>query len=117
MLIVYTILIACCAIAYSNILTSNGQLLNGIYNYLERKLPGYLFKPLIGCHKCVSGQWALWLYLFYFKVEYDIIIHIWFILQTIFNATVINLFYEKMNPNIRKTKLPPEILSYGIKKD
>ena len=117
MLIIYTILIACAAVAFSSIITAKFQVLNGLHDYLERTLPKYLFFPLIGCHKCVAGQWALWLYLFYFHgiINYDPVIHIWFILQTIFNAALINdlcMRAKKTTGPIKKTIAdPPELLT------
>lgn len=47
---------------YAVILTEPSMLLGDVYGWLRRKighLP-YLFKPLIDCDRCVSGQIALW---------------------------------------------------------
>lgn len=128
MLVIYSILIACAAVAYSSIITEKYQLLHGLHDFLERKLPKYLFFPLIGCHKCVAGQWGLWLFLFYFPHtnsvihiagSYDPIIHAWFILQCIFNAAVINELYIRIRsttaPLKKHTSLPPELQTFTIK--
>lgn len=125
MLIIYSILIACAAVAYSSIITGPDQILYGFHKFLERKLPKYLFFPLIGCHKCVAGQWGLWLFIFYiphnystvFHIagNYDPVIHAWFILQCIFNAALINDLYiriKKTTGPIKKvTPAPPELLT------
>jgi hypothetical protein len=95
MLFYYTIFIAIAAFTYSEILTSPGMLLNQLYDWLELRLPEWLFKPLIGCCKCVAGQWALFMYL-YLSHSYYLDIHVWFILQTIFNAAVIRALYYKI---------------------
>lgn len=120
MLIVYTVYIAIAAVCFSDILTKDRMILHGVYTWLEKHLPEWLFLPLIGCHKCVSGQWALWLFLFWINGINDysfpdsLFIHIWFVLQTIFNASVIHELYLKLNESpaekqSKKTSLPPEI--------
>lgn len=95
-----TVAIAISAFVYSIILTDNGQILNGIADYLERKLPEWLYKPLIGCQYCVSGQWALWFYFYVCFVEqrfnYVWWLHIWLIMQTIFIVKIITYFYFKI---------------------
>lgn len=130
MLIIYSILIACAAVAFSSIITEKYQILYGLHNFLEKKLPKYLFFPLIGCHKCVAGQWGLWLFLFYIPHNYtsvihiagnyDPVIHLWFVLQCIFNAAVINDLHirlkNKTGPIKKLTSRPPELQTLTIKK-
>ena len=69
------ILIAIFSFIYSNILTQPSEILSGIYRKLylffdsdKRMMEGKpfhpLFKVLIHCEKCVSGQLALWFTLF-----------------------------------------------------
>jgi len=54
-----------CGYIYAEHLTRPGMILNYAYLWAERSLPGFLFKPLIGCFRCVCGQWAGWTYLAY----------------------------------------------------
>jgi hypothetical protein len=85
--------IAIIAYVYSVILTEPGMILNGVYRYLEgRKLPDWLFKPLIDCYKCVSGQLALWSY-FFLTSKYNPFEHIFFICFTIFISILLDKLY------------------------
>src|SRR3982750_423059 len=92
-----TFAVALSAFTYSVILTEQGQILYPVSLFLEDHLPEWLYKPLIGCQYCVSGQWALWFY-FYItlcqnEVNYLIWLHLWFICQTIFITKIITYFY------------------------
>lgn len=97
-------LIAACAFSYSVLLTDPGQMLNGIYKFLDQKvfiknwMKKWLFKPIMSCERCVSGQWAFWLY-FYFKTEYSIVQHLFFTLLTILFVTFIGLIYKILDKN------------------
>ncbi len=76
------------AYVYSVILTQPGHILNSLYNYLEENLNPFLFKPIIGCPLCVSGQMSLWVYPFItiygpFDIEYNLFLHIYTICLTI----------------------------------
>jgi hypothetical protein len=105
-------LISITAFVYSYILTQPTELFSGLYRLLdsvfktdERNNKGLgmhpLFKLLIGCEKCVSGQWALWIYLIlnfknYLNLEFTgIIFHLLFIGLTIFTTTAIKSIYKK----------------------
>lgn len=94
-----TVAIAVSAFTYSNMLTAPGQILNQLSDYLERKLPEWLYKPLIGCQYCVSGQWALWFYFYVCFIEKELSyhwwLHLWVIMQTIFVAKIITYLYYK----------------------
>jgi hypothetical protein len=63
--------------------------------------PHPIFKMIIGCEKCVSGQMALWIFLFfnyknYLALEFSTIIyHALFIALTIFTTTIIKSIYSK----------------------
>lgn len=92
-----TFAIALSAFVFTNILTADGQILQNVQDYLERHLPEKIYKPLIGCELCVSGQWALWFYLYFTLIEqqqkYHWWLHIWVVMQTIFIARLISYLY------------------------
>lgn len=114
MFILISILIAIAAFTYSEIITEPGEILSKPFQLLER-LPEWLFKPLVGCCKCVAGQTALWLYPLYLCEAYDPIVHIWFVLQCVFNAAIIRAIYYKITagaiPEERRKQvpIPPEL--------
>lgn len=84
--------VALVAFVYSVILTEGGMILNPWYNFLDRKIgESWLFKPLVGCYRCVAGQMAFWYYIV--KFRYDIFEHAFFISFAIFTAIVINKLY------------------------
>lgn len=95
-----TLAIAISSFTYSNVITAPGQILNQVFDFLERKLPEWLFKPLIGCQYCVSGQWALWFYFYitFFQNEanYHWWLHLWFIMQSIFVTKIITYLYYQI---------------------
>lgn|SRR3990167_7246821 len=106
MLISYqlSVLIAVLAFVYTNLLTNSNQIFAGLYRFLYKKFktesrimsgrPYHpLFMVLIHCEKCVAGQVALWLYLYYHLNDYDFVQHILFISFTIFIAHII----QKLN--------------------
>ncbi len=98
-------LIAVAAFVYTNILTEPEMLFNGLYNYLDGKFIGkwrFIFKILIHCEKCLSGQLAFWIYLwvnynFYLSSEFLSIglNHIFFVSFAILIATILNIIYKK----------------------
>lgn len=95
-LIFLTVAVAISAFVYSVVLTERGHVLDSVNDWLEFRLPEWFYKPLIGCQFCVAGQWALWffLYLWFFEgLEYKFYLHIWFVMQTIFNVKIITEFY------------------------
>lgn len=57
-----SIVCAVIGFVYSDLLTQPNMIFHGPYKYLESKLgeDHWLFKPIIGCAKCVTGQIALW---------------------------------------------------------
>jgi hypothetical protein len=79
------------------------MIFNWLWNYLEPKLPNWLFKPLIDCYLCVCGQMALWSG-FYF-VDYKrpifetVSLHAYYICLTIFISIIINKIYEEIKSN------------------
>ena len=84
------------AFTYSVILTEPHQILNGVYEWLEKRLPEWLFFPIIGCEKCVSGQMGLWYYLLFYDGKYSIFEHLFVILFPIFIVTFIKPLYSWM---------------------
>ena len=101
------------AFTYSHILTRPGELFSWPYKILDiffktddRAMAGLgmhpLFKLLIGCEKCVSGQMALWIFTllnlhsYPTDVKMYLIAHILFIGITIFFTTIIKSIYLKI---------------------
>lgn len=111
----YTIFIAITAFTYSYILTQPNEIfgkLYGIFNTLfktdKRISAGKgvhpLFKMIMWCEKCVSGQMALWIFLAFHYNYYlinlslaiqTLITHIIFIGTTIFLTVIIKSIYIK----------------------
>lgn len=85
-----SVYIALIAYIYSVVLTEQGMLLNGVYLWCEKRLPHWLFSPVIGCCYCVSGQFALWYYLIQYWNEYRFFDHVLFISATIFSMLIIS---------------------------
>ncbi len=100
------------AFTYSYILTQPSEVFSWLYKQLnilfknsERYQRGDdmhpIFKLLIGCEKCVSGQMALWIYIIICGRNYfndfvtHLIIHILFVATTIFLTTIIKFIYTK----------------------
>jgi len=94
-----SIAIAVVAFVYSEVLVDHGMILFVYKDFLFTKLSKrfeWIYKILVGCVYCVSGQWALWIYLFLvfvgtetFDLNYDLFEHITFISFTIFNVVLI----------------------------
>lgn len=72
-----SLMCAVVAYVYAEVLTKPGEVLAGwcsflckhlikvtVVNCAEVRKEHWLFKPLIGCGKCVAGQMALWTYLY-----------------------------------------------------
>lgn len=102
---IISLLISVTAFVYSYLLTQPGEIFSWSYSkldylfkndnrYNDGKGAHPLFKILIGCEKCVAGQWSLWLFPFLF--EYAFINHILFIGLTIFTTVIIKTIYLKI---------------------
>ena len=106
------LMVAVSAFVYSNLLTGTGEILGGVYGFLDRvfktderaeqgKPIHPLFKMLMQCEKCVAGQWALWSFLIvnwnlYARGYYLLIlVHLAFIFLSIFLALIVKSFYTK----------------------
>jgi len=107
-----SIVIAIGAFVFADILTNPGEVFDWLYRMLdflfrndirERNGKGKhpIFKMIIGCHKCVAGQWSLWTGLIFYWRYYSndclifILPHIGFILLSIFMALVVKKIYIK----------------------
>lgn len=94
----FAFVFAMIAYVYSQILTGHGMILNGLWDYLDRKLPVWLFKPIIDCFLCVAGQMALWsgfYFIDYHRPVFEIIsLHTYYICITIFLSVLIDRIYE-----------------------
>jgi hypothetical protein len=67
------------------------------YPILIGKLPDWISKPMGLCEKCFSGQAALWLFPFWLSEgPYDPVMHILFVLLTIFQTTIVTILYRKL---------------------
>lgn len=96
---ILSIQIAVCAFVYVVLLTEPYYIFGDLYGYLEKRLPWYIFKPIMGCEKCVAGQLALWSYLYLNYREYDLnhaFEHIFFICLTIITTHTITLLMKWM---------------------
>lgn len=109
-LITWSAAFALIGFVYCHILTDSGMILNGWFNFLDRKLgPGsaknnggkpranWLFKPLGGCCRCVAGQagfWGYFWYLYKYSANYDLVHHILFISFAIYLVKFIAQAYE-----------------------
>lgn len=94
-----TLAIAISAFVFSNMLTDNGMIFHDLFEWLEERLPEWIFKPLIGCQYCVAGQWSLWFFTWFaiFRAnDYELYLHIWFIMQTIFITKIVTEFYYRI---------------------
>ncbi len=93
---ILSIKLAIVAFVYSEVLTEPGMALNWLFHLLN-KLPEFLFKPLIGCFKCVSGQMALWVFLYFNWNGYDLIAfgnHVFFISLTIIASWIVSKIWN-----------------------
>ena len=89
-------IIAVCAWVYSMILTEPGMILNGWFKLCEKRLPEWLFSPVVGCVYCVAGQMSLWYYLIKYWNNYNLLYHIAFVCLTIFCIEIIHTIKTKI---------------------
>ena len=109
-------LIAVFSFVYCIVLTEPEMLLNGLYKWMDGlfatdlraefgKGKHWLFKVLIACEKCNSGQIALWLFLYknwyYYIIDpfQTLLNHVFFISFTIFLTTIVKITHTKLNEN------------------
>lgn len=116
-LFVMTLPVAIVAYVYSSVLTKPHHIFEGLKNYLENHLPEYLYLPLIGCYRCVTGQALLWSFPFIIcpaiNIHYNIWLQIFFISMGIYNVEFIKFFFDKISFEEREMKKeisdPPEL--------
>lgn len=96
------ILIAVLSFTYTNILTEPDMIFNGLYRYLDGRIPNWLFYPLIHCEKCNAGQIALmvfiynyWIGFFFYPIE-TLGIMFLFIAFTIFTTYTIKQLWQRI---------------------
>ncbi len=106
------LLIAITSVVYSYILTQPGEIFGWLFGKLneffktdERTSQGLgphpLFKMIMWCEKCVSGQMSLWLFLiinwkYYAEGVFIIVIpHAFFVTLSIFLSLTIKKIYNK----------------------
>ena len=53
----------------------------------------WIYKPIIDCGYCNSGQLGLWIYLFYYWNNYNFFYHIGFISMAILTFKILNTKY------------------------
>jgi len=96
--IFHTVLCAIAGWVYFEHLVKPGMILSPWAKFLNIKIGtlrkggpiNWIYKPLIGCVYCVSGQIALWSYLWVVDItQYDIWYHTMFVCCTIFMIDVI----------------------------
>lgn len=73
---------------------------NGIFAWLsmwlDKVLPWWLSKPLVGCEQCHAGQISMWTYLFCCWYSYNLFTHIAFIALTIFFTVILTACLTKL---------------------
>jgi hypothetical protein len=123
-LLPWALAFAVAAFVYSYVLTDTGMILSGWYAFLDRMIgpassvkewdsigesftmskprAKWLFKLLVGCCKCVTGQFCCWGYFYIIAKEvpgpYNLIHHIIFITFGIYSVKFIAQAYT-WNPN------------------
>lgn len=94
-ILILSFFISIVAFVYAVILVDDGMILFGYKKFLYKTIGkvDYLFKPVVGCPYCVSGQFALWLYLIlYYDQGYNLLEHITLVSLSIFNIAIIKKF-------------------------
>lgn len=56
--------------------TEQGRALSQLHDVLERRLPDFLYKPLLGCVYCMASVWGSIFFLFYFYPLYQVEIYV-----------------------------------------
>lgn len=89
--------IAIIAFVYAEILVNGGEILNGWYKFLERHIghKPWLFKPLVDCSKCVSGQLAFWYYVIFYYYTYNVVEHAFLVCAAILFTLTIKAIFKK----------------------
>ena len=96
------ILIAVLSYTYTNLLTEPEMVFNGLYRYLDGRIPNWLFYPLIHCAKCNAGQVAIISYCYEYWVGFILYpletlgYLALFVSFTIFTTYTLKQTYEKL---------------------
>jgi hypothetical protein len=85
-----------CYIFY--ILGESGMIFNFWQRWIE-KLPQWLYKPLGGCYKCLTGQAILHYYWITHLHNYNIVDQLFYPSFGILITIILNYFYEKFEKN------------------
>lgn len=97
--LIYGTAVGYIAFVYSCMLTEDDMVLSrwhSLWQRLENTRLEWLFKIIIGCERCVAGQWALWSYLIIYYRDYaaaDLFFHTLFITAAIGAAYTFNQIY------------------------
>ena len=89
-MIIHAIITGIVAWVFVLILLEEGMIFEWWWNVLN-KLPDLLAKPLGKCEYCLSGQLALWYFIYYSWGNYSIFWHIGFISIAILTTKMINV--------------------------
>lgn len=96
----FSVVFAVIGFVYSQVLTEGGMIFNGLWTFLEKHTPAWLFKPIIDCYKCVCGQIALWTGFYFVNYSRPVIeiisLHVYFICLTILISILINELYQRI---------------------
>ncbi len=111
-LITLVLLVAFVGVTWTGALLKKGQLFHWTIPYIK-KIPVPFFRSLLTCHKCVAGQFALWLYitvLITFNVPFHILLlfgGVMWIMAVILTADILNkkLGYDAPDPEEEKKEL------------
>lgn len=66
------------------------------YDKLICRLPEWLYKPLGGCYRCLTGQTLFWYYIIVHFNDYNVIEHLFYPSLGIFLVTIYNYIHEKI---------------------
>ncbi len=50
--------------------SESGRILSGVHDWMERHLPMWLYKPILGCVYCMASVWGCVLFLFFYYPLY-----------------------------------------------
>jgi hypothetical protein len=91
-IVLYSLLIAITSCVYVFILTDTGMILGWWCDLLHKYIKSdWILKPIIDCEYCISGQIALWSYLFIYKSIFEWFV---FIILSIFFTRIINRLWN-----------------------
>lgn len=77
-------------------LTAGDGIFAWLSMWMDKVLPWWLSKPLVGCEQCHAGQVAMWIYLACYWYSYNPFTHIAFITLTIFFTVILTACLTKL---------------------